>query len=152
MKALKQWKMQNKQLINDEKIAKLMQDLSKDTYNFTYTSLTTKNDKKLNYAFSYKLDNNKENVISTNLKGSFKEEIFTLLDNLNVKFDTNQLAVNLINFRLKNLKKISIIILKFLKQGTLKNLTLISIFKQIMPLALTSIWQKPPRGTSKSKL
>ncbi|EAH5976880.1 hypothetical protein I8918_00530 [Campylobacter upsaliensis] len=110
----------SKQLINDEKIAKLMQDLSKDTYNFTYTSLTTKNDKKLNYAFSYKLDNNKENVISTNLKGSFKEEIFTLLDNLNVKFDTDQLAVNLTNSPQKFEEDFNNNFEEFLKQGTLK--------------------------------
>ncbi|HEF3563447.1 TPA: hypothetical protein R9129_001786, partial [Campylobacter upsaliensis] len=110
----------SKQLINDEKIAKLMQDLSKDTYNFTYTSLTTKNDKKLNYAFSYKFDNNKENVISTNLKGSFKEEIFTLLDNLNVKFDTNQLAVNLTNSPQKFEEDFNNNFEEFLKQGTLK--------------------------------
>ncbi|EAK1781836.1 hypothetical protein CVR99_07895, partial [Campylobacter upsaliensis] len=110
----------SKQLINDEKIAKLMQDLSKDTYNFTYTSLTTKNDKKLNYAFSYKFDNNKENVISTNLKGSFKEEIFTLLDNLNVKFDTDQLAVNLTNSPQKFEEDFNNNFEEFLKQGTLK--------------------------------
>lgn len=87
----------SKQLINDEKVAKLMQDLSKDTYNFTYTLTTTKGDKKLNYDFSYQLNNHKENAISTNLKGDFKEEIFALLDDLNVKFDTNQLAFNLAN-------------------------------------------------------
>ncbi|MBS4274776.1 JlpA family lipoprotein adhesin [Campylobacter vulpis] len=110
----------SKQLINDEKISKLIQDLSKDTYNFTYTLLTTKNDKKLNYTFSYKLDNNKENVISTNLEGNFKEEIFTLLDHLNVKFDTNQLAFNLANSSKEFEEGFNNNFEEFLKQSTFK--------------------------------
>lgn len=110
----------NKQLINGEKIAKLIQDLGKDAYNFTYASLIARNDKKLNYASSYKLNNNKESIISTNLKGSFREEIFTLLDNLGMKFDTDQSAVNLTDSPQKLEEDSSNNLEEFLKQDTLK--------------------------------
>ncbi|EAI3916725.1 hypothetical protein YZ60_00250 [Campylobacter upsaliensis] len=110
----------SKQLTNDERIAKLMQDLSKDTYSFTYTSLTTKTDKKTNYDISYQLSNHKENVLSTNLKGSFKEEIFALLDRANVKFDTTQLASNFTDSPKEFEENFSNSFEEFLKQATLK--------------------------------
>lgn len=121
--SIKQVENNSKALINDEKIAKLMQELSQDNYNVAFNLLTTKDGGNVNYNYSYKIGNDKENFISASLEGGIKEEVFKALDELEIKFDTDKLIVNeksLVNFNNDSSKSIEAI----LKQSMVKNFKL----------------------------
>lgn len=80
--------------ISDEKIAKLLQELIQDGYNFTSTFSITKNKDNFNYDNSFKINNNKENFISVDFNLDFKEKNFETFDKLGIKFDTNKASLN----------------------------------------------------------